>query len=878
MVIGEGVRIGPYLVVTPLGAGGMATVYRARDTRLGRDVAIKVLPESVDANQRARIEREARILASLNHPNIAALYGIEESDGQPILVLELVEGMTLDDRLASGPLRLDEAVHIATQIVDALAAGHERGIVHRDLKPANIVLRPDDAVKLLDFGLAKELAPIAEDRVSTLTIEGTVVGTTPYMSPEQARGAPIDQRTDIWAFGCVLYEMVSGRRVFDGATRSDVLAAIIARPPDWSALPVETPAPIGRLLRRCLEKDPRNRLQHIGDARFELREALESEAVPVHGAAGVVARATRGRAARHRRIWLAAAATILIATIWLVARRTGPEPNSVTVRSSIGPIDAPSSQPFGLRHLAVSHDGSRIAYVSGRQLYLRRMDRTQSVPLSPQFITVANPFFSPDVKSVAFTTFYDLNKVSVDGGAVTRIASFNGRNFGGTWGPDGTIIFATQAGLFRVSDQGGEPQQLIAPDQDGLLLVWPELLPDGHSLLFTRLPAGSVDAAEIVLLDLKTSSSRVVVRGGAGAQFVPPGYLVYATSRGLRAIAFDATGGKALGDSVPIPDVDTRVAPDNGAADFAVSGNGTLIHFPPSAAALSQLLWVDVKGREDAIHIIPPARYGYPRLSPDGKRVALSMIEGGNRDVYVLDFERGSRIRLSEGANEDFLAVWSADGRRVYYGSNRGGFHIYSRAADGTGSEELLVDNPDVQLPMWLAPGNRLLFFKAPYEAGDIGWVDLDHRTPTGWLLRSKYTERNPAVSPDGRWVAYESDESGQDEIWVRPYPDADKARFPIGPGLQPRWEPHGHELYYLGPDWGMMAVAVRTAPAFHAATSRLLFPNHRYGNGYGGVGYDVASDGRFLMTQRVGESGDSRMMISVVVNWLSELKALVQH
>jgi Tol biopolymer transport system component len=416
---------------------------------------------------------------------------------------------------------------------------------------------------------------------------------------------------------------------------------------------------------------------------------------------------------------------------------------------------------------------------------------------------------------------------------------------------------------------------LLAPDRDGVLLAWPEFTPDGRSLLFTRMPAGSTDAAEIILLDLKSLKSKVVARG-AGAHYVRDGYLVYATGRGLEAIAFSPDTGASSGDAVLIPDTDVKMAADNGAAEFAVSANGTLVQMPPVTTPLAQLLWVDSRGHEEAIKTIAPAGYDYPRLSPDGKRIAVG-IQGPNRDVYVLDLERGSRVRISEGPGEDLLPIWSSDGRRLYYASNRGGFHVYSRPADGTGSEELLIDNPDVQMTQWLAPGNRLLFFKAPYEAGDIGAVNLDHPTSIEWVLHTQYSERSPAVSPDGNWIAYDSNEGGQNGIWVRPYPDTEKGKTPIGPGLHPRWSPRGNELYYRNPEGGMMAVPIEFTPEFHAGNAHLLFPNNHYSVA-GAVEYDVAPDGRFLIPQRVGDPGSSQIMISLTINWLSELKSLLRH
>ncbi len=670
----QGDRLGSYVIVSLLGKGGMGEVYRARDTKLGRDVAIKILPPSLalDPERVARFDREARLLAALNHPNIATIHSLEEWDGRKFLVLELVEGETLADRLKRGRISVEESLRIAGQIAEALEAAHEKGVIHRDLKPANIQITDHGRVKVLDFGLAKVFTETtgtdgSPTITSVATVQGLVLGTAAYMSPEQARGSAIDQRTDIWAFGCVLYEMVTGKSLFLEKTVTETIAKVLEGRIDLDTTLHQVPPAISRLIHRCLQRDPRERLQHIGDARVEIREVLSGSAAHQTEKRAVLAPRSRSL------VWIGALIVIAGVMGWFLAHRTIPGPAPVTTRSFIGPIAKPAVQTFGMRHVAVSGDGTRLAYISDSQIFLRRMDRTQAVPAGPPATAIANPFFSTDGNWLAFADYFDLKKVSVSGGAAVSIASVTGRNFGGTWGPDGTIIFATDSGLFRVSDQGGEPKLLLAPEHEGLLLVWPEFMPDGRSLLFTRLPAGSVEAAEIVFLDLKTLKSTVVVRGGTGAQYLPDGYLVYASSRGLQAIAFDPQSGKPLSEAVVIPDVDMKIAADDGAADFAVSRNGTLLHLPPVESRLSQLVWVDLKGQEEVIRTVPPGIYRYVRLSPDGKRIAVD-IGGANRDIYILDLERESRVRLSEGPNEELLPVWSADGRRVYYSSNRRGW------------------------------------------------------------------------------------------------------------------------------------------------------------------------------------------------------------
>jgi serine/threonine-protein kinase len=869
-----GRTLGSYTVKSLMGSGGMGAVYRAWDSRLKRDVAIKVLPDefSRDTERILRFQREAEILASLNQPHIAAIYDLGETEGVRYLVLELVEGETLADRLKRGPIPVGETLHIALQIADALEAAHEKGVIHRDLKPANIQLTGEADVKILDFGLAKAAASgLQRDAADSPTVtaeatqRGVLMGTAAYMSPEQACGRTVDPKTDIWAFGCVLYEMLAGRSLFRQNTITETLAKVLEGRVDLDKLPPQTPAAIVRLIQRCLERDPRERLQHIGDARVEIRDAIASFAAPSRTPARV-------GVTRWRR-FAVVSSLILLALLggWFFARQTVPEPALVT-KLFDGPVAVPAGATLGQRRIAISRDGTRFAYSSGAQLFTRPMNSTEAVPIADRG---ANLFFSPDGKWLGFSAFYDIFKVNVNGGAPIKITTYTGRNMGSAWGPNGQIVYSNGAGLYSVSEESGEPKLLIKSDREDVLYTWPEFLPNGRSLLFTRVPAGSADAAEIMMLDLQTLKPTLVLRGASSPSYLPPGHLIYVTARGLEAIAFDPDTGAVTGDPVT-PGVNVALAKDNGAADFAVSDNGTLVYLPPRGSAPNRLVWVDRDGKEESIDTIDPDFFGYLRISPDGRRVAAN-IGGSNRDIYVLDLERGRRVRISEGPTEDLLPVWNKDGSRLYYSSNRTGtFQVYSRASDGTGPEKLVVSHPDVQMTLGMTPNNHLLFFRGSFDEANIGVLDPSRPESIDWVLSDGYKEVNADVAPDGKWIAYQSNESGEEGIWVRPYPNVGDRKFPIGQGVQPRWGSRGDELFYQNAEGGMMVVSIQASPAFRAGPPRLLFPNRRY-IGAGGRGgpwmYDIAPDGRFLLAQRVGDPGPREMMIGIVLNWRQELK-----
>jgi eukaryotic-like serine/threonine-protein kinase len=880
-------RIGPYQLVSLLGRGGMGEVYRAHDARLGRDVAVKILPErlALDAQHLARFEREARVLASLNHPNIAALYGIEEARGGQALVMELVEGVTLADRLGSGKIPMREVLTIASQIAEALEAAHEQGIIHRDLKPANISVRPDGTVKVLDFGLAKAVDRDGREGVmagiTASSAVGSVLGTAAYMSPEQARGGTVDRQTDVWAFGCVLYEMLTGQRAFAGESVSDVIARIIERDPDFDALPAATPPAVRLLVRRCLQKNVRDRLRHIGDAVLELRDLRPADDV---------APDTPSKAAvANGRLWLAAGAIALAVLAgvagWVLALRSTSKSPAAVVRLSIPSLEPPSLLPYGGRHLAISVNGSRVAYASANRLLIRRMGQKEAVAI--EGAASSNPFFSPNGEWVGFFGQgggTGLKKVSALGGTPVPIVMTSDRPGGGTWRADGTIVFATSEGLYQVSENGGEPRLLLKPEprRKERAYVWPQFMPDGRSVLFTIVLEDSIEGAQIAVLDLNTLEVRIVVKGGSAARYASTGHLVYASGPTLKAIAFDPAGQQTRGDPVSLPDIEIATAPDNGAAEFAVSETGTLAFITPNLPGqlLRTLWWIDRQGNEEPL-ALAPGRYVTSRISPDGTRVALD-ISGANRDIWIWNLQRPGLTKLTGGPTEDMLPVWSRDGRRVFFASNRtGNFDVYSQAADGATMERVEFAGPGTQFPISFTPdGSRLIVIE---DFKDLSLLHLARPDRLEPLLHSEFNERLGVVSPDGNWIAYESDESGdQTEIFLRPFPNvsARREKVSIDGGRYPLWGANGSgDLFYVDLNGGMMAASVKLSPNLTLGRVTKLFDSERPPRVATGTGraYDLSPvDGRFLMTKPARKGSDGFIEISVVLNWTEELKRLV--
>jgi serine/threonine protein kinase len=887
----SGQTIGAYLVRERLGAGGMGEVYRARDSRLGRDVAIKVLPQAFTADRErlARFEREARVMASLNHPHIAQIYGLEEAGGTRALVLELVEGRTLAELVATrGPkgLGLNEALTIARQVADALDAAHEKGVVHRDLKPANVIITPAGVAKVLDFGLATTHAGDAlagaadEETVSALTEVGTLMGTAPYMSPEQARGQVVDKRTDIWALGCTLFEMLTGRRTFDGASMVDTLVAITERDPEWALLPESTPPGVRRLLRHCLEKDPRKRLRDAGDARLALDDVLTGQA---EGSTQEVQGKARSRSSAIR--WASAGLAVgLIAGVagWFLTRAAAPGAPVGVVRLSIAFLERPVSMPIGSRHLAISSDGTRIVYASSNRLWLRRIDQDEPVALP---VLGSNPFFSKDGAWVGAFAATRLLKVPVDGGPAVEIVATSDRPAGASWSPSGSIVFATTEGLFQVPDAGGTPRLLAKPDRQSgeLLYAWPQFLPDERFLLFTVRSEGG--SARVAVLDLETLEQTPLLEAASSARYVPSGHLLFFSGRTLRAVAFDAGTRQVQGERVTVPMAEIGTSDDNGAASFEVSDTGTLVFTPAREADASTgepqtnrqaLVWVDRQDRREPL-AIAPGSFGYPRVSPDGTRVALDVNASGQRDIWILNLQRLTLTQLTHGPTEDALPEWGPDGR-IYFGSDRAGnFDVYSQAADGASGERLEYAAPDFQAPSGVTPDGRLLLIYERFN--DLSLLRFGERKPEP-LLHSSADEAVPDLSPDGRWMAYESDESGgQFEVFLRPFPDVNSGRekISVNGGRFPRWSPKGNEIHYLTPDGEMMAASITFSPNPTVGSITKLFDWIKPTPRRAGTPYDVSPlDGRFLMAQPVTRIAGGPTHVSVVLNWTDELKRLI--
>jgi Tol biopolymer transport system component len=896
MALTIGTQLGSHEITALLGKGGMGEVYRARDLKLKREVAIKILPEefSRDNDRVSRFQREAEVLASLNHPNIAAIHDVEETNGTRYLVLELVGGETLADRLMRGPLPLDEAVQAAKQIVDALEAAHERGIVHRDLKPGNIKIGPDGKVKVLDFGLAKVAAPIpateAFSNSPTLmsgSLGGVILGTAPYMSPEQARGKTVDTRTDVWAFGCVLYEMLTGKRAFAGETTTDILAKVLEAQPRWESLPAGVPGTIRMLLEAALSKDPKDRLQHIDDARVFLNRSsglVEKPSTTVVD--------DRGR----RRGWFVAAVLALVliaalvpATLYFmraptelpVMRFEMPAPGMISTREGGG--------------LAISPDGQRIAYVAAnegnRAIWIRALGSLTAQQL-PGTENAASPFWSPDSRRLAFYADGKLKKTDVSGGGVQILGNAPRFPVLGAWNSDGVILLGSQApaGIVRISDAGGDAVPVTAaPDAAALLQFVPVFLPDGHHFLFhtTDLQSGTVYVGS---LDSKSVTKLMGLpnfspAGTNSAVIYAQGYLLFSRDRSLLAQPFDAGHGKLVGDPVPIA--------ENVGPEFSVSSTGVLVYrsLPVQSgqnqSAPSHLItWFDRKGKP-AGELNVPVIASDILLGPDG-RVAMDNIgdAGPLSDVWVIDARGVPNKLTADNPNLDAAPVWSPDEQHVAFMSGRGkGLQsdgIYQRSSNGVGAAQLLSSTSAgiIDIPRnWFRGG--IVFERAKQDAGlpisDLWLLSMPEKKPSLYL-HNGFVNGQAQVSPDGKYIAYVTNESGSYQIVVRTFPDpaGNKIGVTAQGGTEPLWKSDGRELYYLGPDGKIMAVAVKTDPAFQAGQPVELFqttltPETRPISRR----YAVSADGqRFLIASppTAPVAAGNSAPITAVVNWTSAI------
>ena len=869
MPIAAGTKLSSYEVLSALGKGGMGEVWRARDSKLGREVAIKTLPEEFakDEERLARFEREAKLLASLNHPNIAAIYGLEEQNGTRFLVLELVEGDTLAERLKRGAIPVEESLKLALQIAEALEAAHEKGVIHRDLKPANIKVTPDGKVKVLDFGLAKAFTGDGVDasvsNSPTLSMaatgQGVILGTAAYMSPEQARGESTDKRADIWAFGCVLYEMLTGRQTWGGRTVTDVIAGLVAREPDWGSLPPNLHPRLRLVIERCLEKESKDRGHDIADVRVDIRKVLsDPSGVIVQPVAEVVHRAPQSKLP-----WVAAA----VATVAAIALGMGwwlsSQPEDLPlVRLDVDLGQDVSLGPINGRSVIITPDGTRIAYVASisggpRRLYTRRLDQADPTEL-PRTDGANHPFFSPDGEWIGFAAEGTINKISVEGGAVVPLGDTESF-VEGSWGEDGVIVFShpLTGGLMTIPEDGGDITTLIPLDQGELAFFQPQILPGGQGVLFstaTQLTGGG-DQSNVEVFSFAGRVRKILVPGATSPAYLPSGHLVYNSGGTLFATAFDLDALVTLGSRVPV--LNDLGTDSTGATSIAFSREGAVVYRTGGGEgtaniARSTVEWLDSEGNREPL-ISTPGRYVNLRLSPDAEQVALIIWDGSGVRVSVYDPERDNMTRLTFDEGAYFSPVWSPDQRNVVFGSIGGG--MLQARVDGAGPPQLLLEGDVITVPVSFAPDLRLAYFKSGEGGRDIRTVAVEddgNRLTAGEpepFLATPFDEAPSRFSPDGRWLVYHSNESGQHEVSVRAFPPPSSGegdRFPIsnGGGTNAVWSPNSPELFYFSLDGQIMAVDWRVeGDRFIADRPRVWAADP------GGAFWDMAPDGRALLT-----------------------------
>jgi eukaryotic-like serine/threonine-protein kinase len=895
MTLSAGSRLGPYELVSPLGAGGMGEVYRARDTRLGREVAIKVLPEAftADMERLARFRREAQVLASLNHPHIAAIYGLEESGGVEALVLELVEGETLAERLARGPLPIEDAMEIARQIAEALEAAHERGIVHRDLKPANVKLTPDGKVKVLDFGLAKALTgESSSPDVSTsptitaaATQAGVVIGTAPYMSPEQARGRAVDKRTDIWAFGVTFWEMLTGRRLFEGETVSDVLAAVLRQELDFAALTRETPSGVVRLLHRCLERDPKSRLHDIADARLEIDEALKA---PVSRVAPETYPMRRTTPALRWLPWLVAAAALAALVVFGLSRRKPAGIEDLVRLSILLPEKVATDWNSGDQEqiVAISPDGRRIAFTarSGeeRKIFVRELSRENPEPV---FGTEggSTPFFSPDGEWLGFVAGDKLKKTAIRGGTPIVLATVP-RSRGAVWATDGTIVFTSTVNtpLFRIPAAGGEPQPLTTLDATARERThrWPEVVPEGGWVLFTvgtEDKPGNYDDSRIDAVSLSTGKRHEVYRGASLARYLPPDRLLLTRHGDIIAAPFDPKTATIHGAVVPVIQ-GVSGDPRSGASYFDVSTTGVLVYgVGLSTQGASEIVWCDRTGRREPTGI-PPGIYTEICLSPDGQKLAYAEGPGGGArtDVWIADLVHSGYFQLTS-TGQAAAPTWTRDGVSVVF-STPTGDSVLRQRADGTAAAEVLWHSPyrvPITTDSFSPDGSALLVTLngLPSQA-DIFRIALTGDRAAQPFIATPRAEHQGMISPDGRWIAYTGEYESGPQVYVQPYPSlAGRWQISRSGGGAPRWSRDGKELFFSWND-EIFAVPIREEPTFSSGEPRSLFKVERPVASEWNQMYDVSPDGkRFVLLVRQKET-NAQPHFDVLLNFGKHLSA----
>jgi serine/threonine protein kinase/Tol biopolymer transport system component len=893
-----GRQLGHYQVISLLGVGGMGEVYEALDTKLGRDVAIKVLPErfSSDSERLARFQREARLLAALNHPNIATIHGLEQSDGIHYLVMELVPGETLAEKTKrEGALPIEEALKITKQMAEALEAAQERSIIHRDLKPANVKVTPEGRVKVLDFGLAKAFAAElrADETLSALpTAQGVIMGTVGYMSPEQARGQELTKATDLWAFGCILFEILTGKRVFGGEGLTDILVEVVKTDPDWKQLPEQTPPSIRRLLQRCLRKDRRHRLQDATGARLEIEEGLEFLAsggkqadLPgiIQSSGSPAVQSAPASAPSRKQKWVplvgvSALALIAIAGILVWLRRPfSSAPKQVSrfaINLAPGQRLAAVDQPSPA--LAISPDGSRLAYVANQggrqqQVYIRNINSLAAVAI-PESEGGYNPFFASDGKSIAFFVEGTLKKVSVGGGSPVSVASVPRISLpmGGAWAADGSFIlgFGNLPILERVPAEGSaaKPFTTLDSKRGETSHMWPSFLPGDQALLYT-VERGPNTPNLTVERNLATGEQRELITGGSRPIYVASGHIVYADQNNLMAAPFDVKQLRVTGPPVAVVQGVMRCQ-QCGGGQFDIAKTGALVYIPEvRSAADRHIVWVDRMGKEEPISAAP-GTYGKPELSPDGKRIALAS-EG---QIRIYDIARDSLTQVTAGTNP----TWSADGQRVAYQRQANGdFNVFMQKADGTGEAEQLTTGSKRHAPGAFSGDGRFLAYTEvdPASGSDIWILTLaDHKAKA--FVTDPKDQSAPKFSPDGRWLVYTSDESGVREIFLRSASDTGrKLQISTDGGVEPLWNHNGREIFYWNGDQ-VMAVDINTSPSLSAGKPHQLFAA-QYVRSQGNLpNWDVSSDGQHFAMLRAVELNVTQL--NVVLNWFEELRQRV--
>jgi len=872
MVLASGVRVGLYVLRAQIGAGGMGEVYQAHDARLNRDVALKILPESfaLDPDRLARFRREAQVLASLNHPNIASIYGFEESDGVHALVLELVEGPTLADRIAEGPVTMEEALPMARQIADGLEAAHAQGIVHRDLKPANIKIRPDGTVKVLDFGLAKALSDdrtpggVTQSPTMTspaLTQLGIILGTAAYMSPEQARGRPADKRSDIWAFGAVLYEMLAGRRAFDGDDTSYTLANILKSEPEWNALPADTPSRVRRVLRRCLEKDPKSRSHDIADVRLDLDDSDLAVAPPL----SVTPRLLN----RERVAWALLVAALAGSLAYSLGRKP---PGSPVVRFQIDPpvngyfgSSTGAGQAEGTSGGSLSPDGTLLAFVATErpdrtQLWVRRLDSFTARPL-PGTANALLPFWSPDSRWLGFFADGKVKRIDTVDGSVQTIADAPGSPRGGAWGSRDVIVFGSGAPskLARVSSRGGEVTVL-----DVGYGRWPFFLPDGRHFLYTGLSTGSASLGILIgSIDARNGiEPRSLVPAESNGAFAPPGVLLFMRGERLMQQRFDPDRLEVSGEATPVAE-QVFYNPGVARGDFSVSATG-LLAYRSGAYRTSQFAWFDRAGK--ILETVgAPGNYRASDLSPDGQRLAYADVN--LRDIWILDLSRKTASRFTSDPGTESAPIWFPDGNRIAYRSDFGG--LFEKDVAGSGTGRMLLKASSLNGPDQVSSDGKwiLYFLVTPGGNQDVYVLPTTGDPKPQMIVQTPFPDVEPQFSPDVRWLAYASSENGRNEVYVQAFPSTGR-RWQVSSagGRQPLWRADGKELFFVSDERKFYAVDVSEKDGiFQYGVPQFLF-DMRANVFNTRNSYIPNRDGTRFLVNMLLDADDSP--ISVVQNW----------